>query len=252
MSSMNGDNSDALSDHETVDGVIIKKERKTRFAFKDTDDIKLLQEVLSEDGIFVDGTKPSEQWRGIAKRLQRFMPVTAHSLRRRVKTLHETFLATERQSKAASGEQTHELYFTLLRLTARYGLYVGIDEELDEKSTLLAEYDQLLTERSESEEKKKTEKCAADKRNDEGGRVLRDAAMESLSRSGVESKPKFNVHDFLSENQRLRTLEQEERANAKRQRLDIETRQLALQEQSIAFQQKTMELMAALIEKLSK
>ncbi|KAH9130977.1 hypothetical protein AeNC1_019771 [Aphanomyces euteiches] len=41
----------------------IKKARKTRFAYKEADDIKLLQEVLSDDGLFVKGKKEAQQWR---------------------------------------------------------------------------------------------------------------------------------------------------------------------------------------------
>ncbi|CAK4737551.1 unnamed protein product [Aphanomyces euteiches] len=48
----------------------IKKERKTRFAYKEADDVKLLQEILSDDGLFIDGTKDVLQWHGIHKRLQ--------------------------------------------------------------------------------------------------------------------------------------------------------------------------------------
>ncbi|KAH9070332.1 hypothetical protein Ae201684P_002694 [Aphanomyces euteiches] len=57
---------DEIEDTNSGD-ISVKKERKTRFAFKTDDDVKVLQEVLSDDGIFKDGAKEVDQWRGIAK-----------------------------------------------------------------------------------------------------------------------------------------------------------------------------------------
>ncbi|KAG9405091.1 hypothetical protein AC1031_004197 [Aphanomyces cochlioides] len=102
-----------------------KKARKTRFAYKEADDVKLLQDVLSDDGLFVKGTKEAQQWRGIHLRLSSGgMDVSEHSLKRRLKTIHESFRATYRESQAAS----------------------GVDETVDEKTVLLQEYDELLRE----------------------------------------------------------------------------------------------------------
>ena len=153
---------------DDTDAPIIKKERKTRFVYRDEDDVKLLKEVLSDDGIFVEDTKEHEQWRGVSERLRRAgLDVTAHSMRRRLKTIYEAFQSSERTSKAAS----------------------GVSEEHDEKMDLLTEYHDLLEERKAELADKKQHKVDADKRNDVGGRAIRDAALSSMERPKKEDKP---------------------------------------------------------------
>ncbi|CAK4729089.1 unnamed protein product, partial [Aphanomyces euteiches] len=132
---------DLVDDTDAQDNLpdSIKKARKTRFAYKEADDIKLLQEVLSDDGLFVKGKKEAQQWRG--------MDVSEHSLKRRLKTIHESFRATDRESQAAS----------------------GVDETVDEKAVLLQEYDELLREQKLEEDEKKKTRQDAEEKQDNGG-----------------------------------------------------------------------------------
>ncbi|KAH9146989.1 hypothetical protein LEN26_004832 [Aphanomyces euteiches] len=100
----------------------------------EADDVKLLQEILSDDGLFIDGTKEVLQWHDIHKRLQSGgMDVSEHSLKRRLKTIYDTFCVAERTSQRAS----------------------GVEEPLDEKTQLLQEYHELLCERQASEAEKR-------------------------------------------------------------------------------------------------
>ncbi|CAK4888373.1 unnamed protein product, partial [Aphanomyces euteiches] len=143
---------DLVDDTDAQDNLpdSIKKARKARFAYKEADDIKLLQEVLSDDGLFVKGTKEAQQWRGIHLRLcGGGMDVSEHSFKRRLKTIHESFRATDRESQAAS----------------------GVDETVDEKAVLLQEYHELLREQKLEEDEKKTRQDAEEKQ-DNGGRAL--------------------------------------------------------------------------------
>ncbi|CAK4695047.1 unnamed protein product [Aphanomyces euteiches] len=217
---------DEIEDTNSGD-VSVKKERKTRFAFKTDDDVKVLQEVLSDDGIFKDGAKEVDQWRGIAKRLiQQGMDVTAHSIRRRVKVIYDAFLSMEQQSKKAS--------------------------DCDEVTQLLTEYHELVEERAICRADDQKVKIQAEKANEAGGRAIRDAAMATVERCRKEEKPKLDIHEYLLEQQRHRALELENQTSLKRQRLELEARQLALNEQTLAFQQRQMEIMEKLIEKIAK
>ncbi|KAH9117228.1 hypothetical protein LEN26_012753 [Aphanomyces euteiches] len=114
----------------------IIKERKTRYAYKEADDVKLLQEILSDEVLFIDGTKEVLQWHDIHKRLQSGgMDVSEHSLKRRLKTIYDSLCVAERTSQRAP----------------------SVEKPLDEKTQLLQEYHELLCERQASEaEKKKT------------------------------------------------------------------------------------------------
>ncbi|CAK4493002.1 unnamed protein product, partial [Aphanomyces euteiches] len=140
----------------------IKKERKSRFAYKEADDVKLLQENLSDDGLFIDGTKEVLQWHDIHKRLQSGgMDVSEHSLKRRLKTIYDTLYVAEGTSQRAS----------------------GVEEPLDEKTQLLQEYHELLCERQAREAEKKKTMRDADKTNEASGRAIRDAALNIFDRS---------------------------------------------------------------------
>ncbi|CAK4699783.1 unnamed protein product [Aphanomyces euteiches] len=219
-----------------------KKERKTRFAYKESDDIKLLKELLGDEGIFVEGMKETHQWRAVHKRMKDSgMDVSEHSLRRRLKTIHEAYCSAERKSRQAS----------------------GIDETVDERTQLLEAYDELLREQKAEEAERKNKKDDIHSRNEEGGRVIRDAALETFQRSNKgeydKEKSKFDINEYLQENLRVRSQEVEDRAAAKRRRLELDTRQMVLQERMIETQLETakmqremMAMMAALIEKHSK
>ncbi|CAK4650635.1 hypothetical protein AeMF1_001725 [Aphanomyces euteiches] len=103
-SSQDEDETAAEDDSEARVNVQVKKERKTCSVRKMTSK---------------SSKKESQQWRGIAIRLvQQGMDVIAHSLRRRVKVIHDSFLLKEKQSKLAS----------------------GVEEDFDEKTQLLVEY----------------------------------------------------------------------------------------------------------------
>ncbi|KAG9404698.1 hypothetical protein AC1031_004906 [Aphanomyces cochlioides] len=126
---------DADSDNDSVVVEGIKKERKTRFAYKNSDDIKLLKEVLGDDGIFTEGAKESHLWHGVHERLQRSgMDVSEHSLRRRLKTIHEAYCSATLKSKKSS----------------------GVDETPVEKTQLLEAYDELYNDRKAQEGVQKT------------------------------------------------------------------------------------------------
>ncbi|CAK4904207.1 unnamed protein product [Aphanomyces euteiches] len=205
----------------------IKKERKTRFAYKEADDVKLLQEILSDDGLFIDGTKDVLQWHGIHKSLQSGgMDVSEHGLKRRLKTIYDTFCVAERTSQRAS----------------------GVEEPLDEKTQLLQEYHELLCERQT---------------NEAGGRAISDAALNTFDRSSSlenEKDPlKFDVNQYLRETLRTRTMEHEEETEWKRRRVKLDNRLISMQENMIEMQKEatrmqheTMKIMAALIEKVQK
>ncbi|KAG9405377.1 hypothetical protein AC1031_004485 [Aphanomyces cochlioides] len=226
-SSQDEDETAAEDDSEARMNVEVKKERKTCFAFSEEDDIKVLQEVLSDDGIFKMDSKESQQWRGIAIRLvQQGMDVTAHSLRRRVKVIHDAFLLKEKQSKSAS--------------------------DFDEKTQLLVEYDELMEERVRNRIDQKTIKVHINKANDEGGRAIRDAAMATVDRAKMDDKPKFDIHEYLLVQQRQRALELEYQASAKKQRLELEAHQLTLNEQTLILQQQQMQMMSKIIDKMTK
>ncbi|CAK4073405.1 unnamed protein product [Aphanomyces euteiches] len=212
---------DEIEDTNSGD-ISVKKERKTRFAFKTDDDVKVLQEVLSDDGIFKDGAKEVDQWRGIAK--------GSFNKAWMVKVIYDAFLSREQQSKKAS----------------------GIDEDCDEVTELLTEYHELVEERAICRADDQKVKIQAEKANEAGGRAIRDAAMATVERCRKEEKPKLDIHEYLLEQQRHRALELENQISLKRQRLKLEARQLALNEQKLAFQQREMEIMEKLIEKIAK
>ncbi|CAK4100595.1 unnamed protein product [Aphanomyces euteiches] len=230
---------DLVDDTDAQDNLpdSIKKARKARFAYKEADDIKLLQEVLSDDGLFVKGTKEAQQWRGIHLRLcGGGMDVSEHSFKRRLKTIHESFRATDRESQAAS----------------------GVDETVDEKAVLLQEYHELLREQKLEEDEKKTRQDAEEKQ-DNGGRALRDAALTTFERQKAEEnheKPsKFDINDYLRETLQARISEREDKADTKRQRLELDNRMITLQESMIQWQKEAtqmqhemLRMMAALIE----
>ncbi|KAH9100513.1 hypothetical protein Ae201684P_006710 [Aphanomyces euteiches] len=168
--------------------ISVKKERKTRFAFKTDDDVKVLQEEV-------------DPWRGIAKRLiQQGMDVTARSIRRRVKVIYDAFLSREQQSKKAS----------------------GIDEDCDEVTQLLTEYHELVVERAICRADDQKVKIKAEKANEAGGMAIRDAAMATVERCRKEEKPELDIHEYLLEQQRHRALELENQTSLKRQRLEHE------------------------------
>ncbi|KAG9406431.1 hypothetical protein AC1031_002752 [Aphanomyces cochlioides] len=176
-------------------------------------------------------SKESQQWRGIAIRLvQQGMDVTAHSLRRRVKVIHDAFLLKEKQSKSAS----------------------GVEEDIDEKTQLVVEYDELMEERVRNRIDQKTIKVHINKANDEGGRAIRDAAMATVDRAKMDDKPKFDIHEYLLVQQRQRAIELEYQASAKKQRLELEARQLTLNEQTLILQQQQMQMMSKIIDKMTK
>ncbi|CAK4218972.1 unnamed protein product [Aphanomyces euteiches] len=199
-SSQDEDETAAEDDSEARVNVQVKKERKTY-------DIKVLQEGLSDDGIFKMDSKESQQWRGIAIRLvQQGMDVIAHSLRRRVKVIHDSFL--------------------LKRETVQ----VGISTE----------------ERARNRVDQKNVKVHINKANDEGGHAIRDAAMATVDRAKVDDKPKFDIHEYLLVQQRQRALELEYQASSKKQRLELEARQLTLDEQTLILQQQQMQMMSTM------
>ncbi|KAH9104383.1 hypothetical protein AeMF1_019539 [Aphanomyces euteiches] len=225
---------DLVDDTDAQDNLpdSIKKARKTRFAYKEADDIKLLQEVLSDDGLFVKGKKEAQQWRGISSIMA--------SLKRRLKTIHESFRATDRESQAAS-----------------------VDETVDEKAVLLQEYDELLREQKLEEDEKKKTRQDAEEKQDNGGRALRDAALTTFERQKAEEnheKPsKFDINDYLRETLQARISEREDKADTKRQRLELDNRMITLQESMIQWQKEAtqmqhemLRMMAALIEKSQK
>ncbi|CAK4712990.1 unnamed protein product [Aphanomyces euteiches] len=197
-SSQDEDETAAEDDSEARVNVQVKKERKTCSVRKMTSK---------------SSKKESQQWRGIAIRLvQQGMDVIAHSLRRRVKVIHDSFLLKEKQSKLAS----------------------GVEEDFDEKTQLL-----------------KNVKVHINKANDEGGRAIRDAAMATVDRAKVDDKPKFDIHEYLLVQQRQRALELEYQASSKKQRLELEARQLTLNEQTLILQQQ-MQMMSKIIDKMTK
>ncbi|CAK4151648.1 unnamed protein product [Aphanomyces euteiches] len=218
---------DLVDDTDAQDNLpdSIKKARKTRFAYKEADDIKLLQEVLSDDGLFVKGTKEAQQWRGIHLRLSGGgMDVSEHNLKRRLKTIHESFRATDRESQAAS----------------------GVDATVDEKAVLLQEYDELLREQKLEEDEKKKTRQDAEEKQDNGGRALRDAALTTFERQKAEEnheKPsKFDINDYLRETLQARISEREDKADTKRQRLELDNRMITLQESMIQWQKEATQM----------
>ncbi|CAK4938038.1 unnamed protein product [Aphanomyces euteiches] len=195
---------DLVDDTDAQDNLpdSIKKARKTRFAYKEADDIKLLQEVLSDDGLFVKGTKEAQQWR-------------------------------------------------------------GVDATVDEKAVLLQEYDELLREQKLEEDEKKKTRQDAEEKQDNGGRALRDAALTTFERQKAEEnheKPsKFDINDYLRETLQARISEREDKADTKRQRLELDNRMITLQESMIQWQKEATQMqhemlgmMEALIEKSQK
>ncbi|OQR90032.1 hypothetical protein ACHHYP_05867 [Achlya hypogyna] len=232
-----------VSDSESVavlSAEDVKKERKARFVYKESHDIDLLREILGDDGLFVGGLKEIDKWRGVHERLVKGgMTVSVHSLRQQLRTMYDAFLAADAKSKRAS----------------------GAEESLDEKTKLHTEYHELKLEQDAAKEVKKQTKDDTGKKNDEGGRAIRDAALKIVERKIKDDKPaasksgessKFDVYAFLKENQRLRAEELQERAAHKRQRLQFEERQLMLQEKAMQQQAATFKLMASVLEKLAK
>jgi hypothetical protein len=80
-----------------------KEERKARFTYTEALDIKLLREVLGDNGIFTNGMS-KHQWKSIVGSFaDEGHDVTAHSLQGRLKIIYESFLLDEKTSKRASG-----------------------------------------------------------------------------------------------------------------------------------------------------
>ncbi|CAK4097012.1 unnamed protein product [Aphanomyces euteiches] len=142
--------------------------------------MEVLQEVLSDDGIFKDGSKEVDQWRGIAKRLiEQGMDYTTQGQ----KVIYDAFLSGEQQSKKAS----------------------GIDEDCDEVTQLLTEYHEIVEERAICRADDQKVKIQAEKANEAGGRAIRDAAMATVERCRKEEKPSsIFTSTFLNNNDTAR------------------------------------------------
>ncbi|KAG9401290.1 hypothetical protein AC1031_010049 [Aphanomyces cochlioides] len=170
-------------------------------------------------------------WKNIALSLQlNGMAVTTHSCQVRLRLIYQKFIDDERQSKKAS----------------------GVDEENNEKVQLLTGYHSLVEEAAALKEEKanKTKKEEADR---EGGKAIRDAALESIKPIQKKTDDKiFCIHTYLEANQRIRERQTMEDEATKRRKLDIEERQISIQEKQLEIQQQSMALMSALLAQLSK
>ncbi|KAH9133698.1 hypothetical protein AeRB84_020291 [Aphanomyces euteiches] len=207
-SSQDEDETAAEDDSEARVNVQVKKERKTCSVRKMTSK---------------SSKKESQQWRGIAIRLvQQGMDVIAHSLRRRVKVIHDSFL--------------------LKRETVQVGIRYVSKKTLTRRRSSWSSTE----ERARNRVDQKNVKVHINKANDEGGHAIRDAAMATVDRAKVDDKPKFDIHEYLLVQQRQRALELEYQASSKKQRLELEARQLTLDEQTLILQQQQMQMMSTM------
>ncbi|EQC25992.1 hypothetical protein SDRG_16140 [Saprolegnia diclina VS20] len=204
----------------------VKKERKTRYVYREADDIRLLQQVLGDQGLFVAGAKPAAQWRSIHQCLyDEGIDVSQHSLIQRLKTIYKTFL--DRSSPIAVGDK----------------------DPVDEKTTLLMEYHELVREGATG--KRKTRHVEIATQRNEVDRILsRDAALasagsneegEEVHERSCPPNRKVDANSYLQEILRLHAMEQDEATATKKRRLALEQRQLDFQqtmlEQHRSFQE---------------
>ncbi|KAH9096050.1 hypothetical protein Ae201684P_010253 [Aphanomyces euteiches] len=154
------------------------KSRKIRFNYKDEHDLLLLREVLGDDGLFSNRESPIRDcWKNIAQRLQlNGMAVTTHSCQVRLRLIYQKFIDDERQSKKASG--TFICYVVLI--------FLGVDEENNEKVQLLTEYHSLVEEAAALKEEKANKIKKERKRTEKAAKRSETQLLNQLSRYSKE------------------------------------------------------------------
>jgi hypothetical protein len=152
--------------------------RKQRYHFTEEADVMLLKEVLGDEGIFTSASKKKDIWDKISLNLnQTGIPVTALSIQRRLKRIHEEYLEKKKETIRAS----------------------GIEEIPTEKDQLLLEYDELLKEEAQEKENKKKENAEKVDQDTVQGQIIREAALSSIATPSEEAtkKRKSSVNDQL-------------------------------------------------------
>ncbi|KAG9408890.1 hypothetical protein AC1031_020802 [Aphanomyces cochlioides] len=203
-------------------------QKKKRFIFKDEHDQLLL----------------SDAWVKIEANLRRIgVEATSHSMQCRLRTLYETHLKEESESKAAS----------------------GIEESFTEKKKLLCEYHDAVMDMKEAK-KKQARSILIDEKNEAGGKALRHAAMEGMNKDPLDAKSdskqakvtlnsifqamheaKSIENDMRKRELDIREKEIEANNELKRQRLDVDIKNAENQAKALLIQEQQLQLQAQMI-----
>ncbi|CAK4610667.1 unnamed protein product [Aphanomyces euteiches] len=220
-------------------------ERKKRYIFKDNHDELLLLEVLGDNGLFTHGVKKFEACAKIEANLRLLgVEATAHSMQCRLRSLYETHIKEENESKAAS----------------------GVAETMTEKKRLLQEYHDALMDEKEAKLSRMAKSAEVDTANEVGGKALREAAMMAMdSKTPVDSKANKlslnTIFESLNESKmveidlrkrdlKLREAEAQSKQDLKRKRIKIDLKNAENQAKALALQEQQMNLQDNLISML--